>query len=451
MPAKYAIPSPTRWLWEPGAQLRAMARMFAFRTILTVALLCAGMLSSVPAAGLSRDAAIEKALSSNLELKVAAIEIERAKSRLRWAGRLSNPEIELSHSNDLIGQNDNEGELELAFSQRFPVTSRLDDEKEVLRRDVELAEIEFRIRQRQLAFEVDKAWLELRAAQKSEIATAGLITVNQEVSKFLAGRAEVGEASSLDVVQASLNGKLLEQELGISKAATAAATARLKQLMGAEQKATISIASARTFPKQAPASSLKLETVFQNRPDYRLLLASKDLGDAQLALAMSQRWDDLAVKVFLQHERAVDEPGGLERNSFVGVGVSIPLPLRNKNEQAIEAAELDIEKARRARAAKMFAIHSELRRALEARTAAYKLAKGARGEALPLARKNVEEFKQAQQNGQASLLQVQQAQAQLLQLENAALELQKNYDLIDAEVRFIAGTYPIPEPPSTSK
>ena len=72
---------------------------------------------------------------------------------------------------------------------------------------------------------------------------------------------------------------------------------------------------------------------------------------------------------------------------------------------------------------------------------------------VPLAEKNLEEFKVAQQNGQASLLQVQQAQSQLLQLENAALELQQNYDLLDAEVRFLAGAYPIPAspPPAASK
>ena len=95
--------------------------------------------------GLSRDKAIGSALRNNLELKVAALEIDRAKSRLRWSGRLDNPEIELSTSTDAIGLNEDEGELELAFSQRFPVTSRLRDEKVVRQRDVELAEIEFRI------------------------------------------------------------------------------------------------------------------------------------------------------------------------------------------------------------------------------------------------------------------------------------------------------------------
>jgi outer membrane protein TolC len=68
-----------------------------------------------------------------------------------------------------------------------------------------------------------------------------------------------------------------------------------------------------------------------------------------------------------------------------------------------------------------------------------------------MAKKNFENFRAAQQNGQASLLQVQQAQAQLLQLETSTLALRNSYLLLDAEVRFIAGTYPIPNRISVSK
>ncbi|MGI9242468.1 MAG: TolC family protein [Verrucomicrobiales bacterium] len=401
-------------------------------------------LTSTTAADLTNDGAIEVALANNLELRVAALEIDRANSRLRWSGRLSNPELGLSGASDFIGENEDEGGFEIAFSQRFPVTSRLKDEKEVRKRDVELAEIEFQIRQRQLAFEVDKAWIQFRASRRAAQASSRLLEVNDGIREFLDGRVEAGEASSLDVVQASLNGELLKQQLGIAKASVVDAGGRMKQLIGMEPDRAIGIVEGAAFSGSPPPANLDMGEVLRNRPDYSLILRSEDLGDAQLKLAMAQRWDDIAVKVFLEHDSSVDEPEGIDRNTFAGVGISIPLPLRNKNQQAIEEAEIDIERARRARDAMIFSIHSELRRVLAARSAAYRLASSARGESLPLAKKNLEEFEIAQQNGQASLLQVQQAQSQLLQLENAALELQKNYDLLDAEVRFLAGTYPIP-------
>ena len=247
-------------------------------------------------------------------------------------------------------------------------------------------------------------------------------------------------------VQAALNGKLLEQQIGIATASVDATAARLKQLIGAKPESPITVADGTSLPNSAPATSVDLNTALTNRPDYTALAASSDVSTAQLSLAMAQRWDDIAVKVFLQSDNAVDQPDGLERNTLAGVGISIPLPIRNKNEAAIEDAQLDIEKAKRARTAKAFAIDSEIRAALKARRSAYDLAISAKTEALPLAQKNLTEFQKAQQNGQASLLQVQQAQSQLLQLETAELELTKNYELLDAEVRYISGTYPISQP-----
>ena len=93
------------------------------------------LLQSLPVRGapLTRDAAILEAVTKNPELGVAMIEIARAKSRLRWAGKLDNPELELSGSTDQLGANEGESTAEIALSQRFPITSRLRDEKNVRR------------------------------------------------------------------------------------------------------------------------------------------------------------------------------------------------------------------------------------------------------------------------------------------------------------------------------
>ena len=404
----------------------------------------AGVLASASAESFTRDGAIATAVKNNHELAVASLAIDRAQSRLRWAGRLSNPEIEISASTDQFGPDDDEGGFEIAFAQRFPVTARLKNEKIVRRQDVELASIEFQSRQRQLAFEVDKAWIALYDAQRAKELQTRLLDLNDEISSFMSERAPLGEVSSLDAAQASLNGKLLEQQVGIADAAILSVRSRLTALIGLAPSDPASIEGSLSLPASQPAASLDIQSVLANRPDYSYLLASGELGLAQLALARSQRWDDVSVRLFGQRENDIDEPDGLERNNFVGIGFSIPLPLFNKNEAAIEDAQIDIEKARRQQVAKAFKIESELAAALRARRAAYQLVAAAGGEALPLAQENLEQFKAAQQSGQATLLQVQQAQQQLLQIETSTLDLRKNYHDLDAEVRFIAGDYPIP-------
>lgn len=431
--------------------MQPLNQALALCIVLSAALLVRATGEDAPTTALTREGAIRRAVVDNPELAVAVMEIARAKSRLRWAGRLENPELELSSSTDQLGLNEDERTFEIAFSQRFPVTSRLKDEKVVRKHDVDLAEIEFQVRQRQLAYEVDKAWIELKAVQRTEVRQKDLLQLNREISTFLEARAKVGEASPLDATQAALNGKLLEQELGVTQTGVAEAMSTLGQLIGLPPGTAIVPSGEVSLPKSAPPVNWDLQASLANRPDYKALVTSGDLGRAQLALAMSQRWDDIALKVFAERERVNDEPGGLERNSLVGIGISIPLPLRNRNEQAIEEAKIDIEKVQRARGAKAFEIHSELRKALQARLSAYELLQSALNEALPLAKKNFDDFRSAQQDGLASPLQVQQAQAQLLQLETSALALRKNYEMLDAEVRFIGGTYPIPKPVTTTK
>ena len=44
------------------------------------------------------------------------------------------------------------------------------------------------------------------------------------------------------------------------------------------------------------------------------------------------------MEVFFEEERGVDEPSGLGRDRFFGIGVSIPLPLHDKNRGEIEAS-----------------------------------------------------------------------------------------------------------------
>ena len=42
----------------------------------------------------------------------------------------------------------------------------------------------------------------------------------------------------------------------------------------------------------------------------------------------------------------MDEPIGVETNTFAGLGLSIPLPIQKKNEGGIEQAEVNEEAAR---------------------------------------------------------------------------------------------------------
>ncbi|MEQ1840169.1 MAG: TolC family protein, partial [Verrucomicrobiales bacterium] len=175
-----------------------------FTILLTLAtLLLAGLpvIRAEDAVSLARDKAISLAFANHRELKIAALEIKRASSRVQWSGRLENPELELSASDDGVGLDEGEGNYEIAFSQRFPLTAKLKKETSLRRYQVILAEAEIAERRREIAGEVDRAVVELLATREKILLGREGITLNKEIVTFLEKKAKLGEASKLDVIQ----------------------------------------------------------------------------------------------------------------------------------------------------------------------------------------------------------------------------------------------------------
>jgi len=395
--------------------------------------------------------AIAIALENNPELKVAELEIARANSRARWSGRLNNPELEVTAADDAIGLGDEERTLEVAFSQSFPLTSRLRDEKSVRRAQVLLAEAEIAERRRQLAYEVDQASTMLMVSRAKLSVSQKLVQLNTEIVDFMRPLVEKGEASPLDVTQVELTNRSLQQNIGSLKNAERQQALHLAKLLGIEPEIEVRIKRGLQLPLTQPTPpKLSNAELFRRRPDHLLTLARHDVAEAEALLADAGRWEDISLKVFVEREQAVDSPDGLEANTFTGIGVSIPLPIRQRNEDAIEQARIDIEAAEKSRTAREFNIRTEYEAALHAARDAHALAAQASGEVIELAEKNLAEFRTVYEQGQASLLQVQRAQEQLLELHNASLGFVEDYHLSEARLRFVTGNYPGIERPRTS-
>lgn len=387
---------------------------------------------------LTPGAAVEKALSSNPHLLAAELEVKRAKVQLFWEGRLDNPELELAAASDALAKTDGESLFEVAFIQNFPLSSRLRDAVELRRVGVALAEAEVRERKRGLAREVRGACAELAAVAGKVALYEKLVALNAEIETFLQSAAERGEASPLDVTGTKLAGRVLQREAKAAAAEANSHGSKLRGLLGLGADQELEIAGGAALPDAAPAATMSRDAVLAKRPDYQAALIRGDVARAELALAKAESLEDLALKIFAERERSVDDPGGLGSNTLIGVGVTIPLPLRKKNEPAIESAQIGIDQAKLTAEGVALQIENELAGALTARMTAYAAAREAAGEILDLADQNLKDFRDAYVEGQAEFVQVQRAQEQKLELEKAALELAREYHLADAAVKHAA-------------
>jgi len=390
---------------------------------------------------LSRNKAISLAFANNRDLKIATLEIERAKTRVRWSGRLENPELELNASDDGVGLDEGESNYNVAFSQRFPLTSKLKKEKGLRHYQVILAEAEIAERRRELAGEVDRALVELLGTrEKMRIGREGL-ALNKEIVTFLEEQAKRAEVSKLDVMQANLNGRTLDQVLKLLATQEGQQRMDLNHLIGLEATSEMGLEGVLDLPGTQPSSEADLAAILGRRPDHVLALAKTDEARAAIALEEAKRWEDIAVKVFVEGEDAVDAPNGLERNTFAGIGISIPLPLRQRNQDGIAQAKIDAEAATKGVEAAQFHVRAECEAAYRRRLDSWELASEARGELLSLAEENLAEFRTAYEKGEATLTQVQKAQEQVLDLQASAVAFLTDYHLAEARVRYVTGSY----------
>jgi cobalt-zinc-cadmium efflux system outer membrane protein len=415
---------------------------FGLFGVLVLACLCFPPKAGAESRSLSRDGAIQSAFSNNREISIAALEIKRALSKLKWSGRLDNPELEIEATSDEPGNDEDEGSFTVGFTQNFPLTAKLKHERNLRHYQVILAEAEIAERRRELSGKVDAAIVELMTTRAKIEVSNQLVALNKKMVDFLKTQVEQGVVSSLDVMQATLSGRTLEQQSKLLVAEAKQNRLALNKIIGLDPETDLVINSSFSLPGSKPGIDVALQTVLQQRPDYVLSLAKIDETQAAITLEEAKRWEDVSLKLFVEQDDAVDEPEGFDGNTFAGVGISIPLPLRNRNQEGIEQARINHEAASKSVDAARFEIRAECEEAFHQRTDAWRLAREASGEILGLAEKNLEEFRKAYQQGQASLIQVQRAQEQVLELKTGSLELVAEYHRANAAVRLATGSYP---------
>ncbi|MDA1043634.1 MAG: TolC family protein [Verrucomicrobia bacterium] len=399
---------------------------------------------------LDTDKAIQLAFQNNHAIRIAAQEEAQAELRLKWAGRLANPELGLDYQDDALGQDENEGSFGLAITQELPLSSRRGDEKRLSLAQLDLTRAELADQRRQLAHAVDKAMIQLALVRGAIAFERELEALNTEIVDFLSLQVERGEASALELTQTILTGRILAQQVQTQEAEARRQTIQLKQLLGLDSQTEIILDNFLTLPKQAPAPAPAIEALLSNRPDYLVAQARMAQAEGALELEKSKRWEDVSFRIFMERERAIDTPGGLERNTLAGMGITIPLPIVQRNQDGIAAAMLTRETASLSIQALQFRIRNEYDQARQSCTDTYEVAKTLSKELLTLADRNFADLRRAYENGQASLFQVQQAQEQVLELKSSTLAAIAAYHTAESVLRFATGNTPRPTLAPTS-
>ncbi len=392
---------------------------------------------STSSLALSKERAVQHALDHNKYLLAARHTVDQAKARRDLAGKWADPELSIDYSNDWLFNNEGESSFGIAFEQRFPIAKRIGLQKEIADIEIQLANAEIRNFERRLVRDVELAINDLEHIDAQLELRRSLVKLNTEFARFVESRIETAEASELDANQVKIELYVIEQEIQRLENERDARISDLRTLLNLEPTRELQLAEKLVHLNGSPDLAEANETFLNSHPEYRIKTLLLEIANKETQLTLRRRWDDITVGVGFENERSVDEPAGIGTDRFLGLSVSIPLPLRKRYEPAT-----------RERVAKQSQLKSELEAtSLELRNAAaaqkakalklYEQAQLYETNMTHLVEQNLEQMNSAYGAGLVDLNELFRAQEQRLKIQSAHLTMAHDYQQALVEWRAV--------------
>jgi outer membrane protein, heavy metal efflux system len=367
----------------------------------------------------------DRVRNQNPDLAAARLRIAEALGRAKQSGRLENPNLETSFEHNSRFR---EGRAEIGISQKFPVTNRLSLEKNLSLTELQAAEAEVREVERQLVSQARHALIDVLALRQRRELLNEQSTLTTQLAESITQAAEKGEGSLLDAGQARVEAIRATTEVRQLNAREALAVGTLKPLLGMRADEGLVVSGS------LPNAEIPVQTGFKNRPDYEIAKLESAAAAQQVTLEQAARYQDPEAGIFAAAERSEDAPEGYDNEAIIGLRFSIPLPLWNRNEGAIEEAQAREKRKRLETRALGRAIENEAEAARNEMAEWQKLTAEISTTLLPLAAQQAEQTEAAWHNGQADFQTVLRAREQRLQLAITRLDALRDFH--HARVRY---------------
>ncbi len=281
------------------------------------------------------DALVAEALERNPELKFYEAEITAAKAGRKTAGLFANPEL-----SGAVGQKTVRGgglgaegvAWSVSVVQPFEWPGRIGLQKAIANHDVELAALGYERFKLALAGRVRTLAYGLFTAQEKSSAATEVAERFKALREVLVQRDPAGLTPLLEtrVIEAiELNAQRKASEATLS---TQAALLELNQLRGVAPDTRLSIGHASLGFRPPEDRNTLVALARTNNFELRVRAVELAQQGFRVDLARNERYPTISVGPSISEERAGD------RERIIGVGISLPLPLWNRNKGNIEAA-----------------------------------------------------------------------------------------------------------------
>jgi cobalt-zinc-cadmium efflux system outer membrane protein len=323
-----------------------------------------------PVQGSSANDLVTRALASNGELAAARLEIERGRARLRQARLRPNPTIDFEHTTGKLNDPNGEREISVGVALPLEVGGKRRRRIELANAELEAVEAEVAERERRLAADVRVLYLEALVALRELDTTEGLNNLDLQTTRIVQARVNEGETAPLELNLLRVEVERLRSRRALVEGRLQATLLRLKVLTGVSPAEPLRLSEdIATFKLPEPPASLEaaIEIALRTRPDLQLARLTEEVAQAGFRLARAQSAPDVTVFTKYSAGRSVfdDTPVGVlvDRDNLLTLGVSIGIPIFNRNQGAKAEMQVAISQAQRRREFVESVVRSEVQSA----------------------------------------------------------------------------------------
>jgi cobalt-zinc-cadmium efflux system outer membrane protein len=323
---------------------------------------------SPPAPGpVTVDQMVERAVADNLELRAMRAEVDAARGRLLQAGLRPNPMLDLGGQANVSGPDNN---VNIGLSIPLDLNGRKAGRVGVAEREIEMKQAQVSDRERRLSAEVRLKAGDLLAARRNLEFTEELLSTNQKGLGLVRDRVQQGAAPTLEENLVLVEVNRLEASLSMLKSRVEILGLQLRLLAGMPPDEPLSLQGELAPRPLALDRTQALAQALAGRPDLVIARAEAAMAQAKIRREEAEgRWDARFNLGYQRQEfgfalNGLTDRGGTrpiqDTFNYVGGGVTITLPVRNKNQGNVAAATAEAQGAERKREAAELIVRQEV-------------------------------------------------------------------------------------------
>mgnify|MGYP001546962152 CR=1 FL=1 len=286
---------------------------------------------------LTLEAAVQRALTNNPEIRVLQADIASARGAVNAAKTWENPQLSIAPGYKAVREADTQFHGDFGLDQKFEWPGKRALRRALAQKDVELRRLALDGFRSQLAIQVRRAYDALQTAHQVVALREQQLAMAKAFADAARKKVDAGFAPDFEATKAEVEIVTSQKSLRDSRAQYDAVRVQLNTLMGASPNQSLRLASQSLENPKFPGRTSMLELALAKNTAIQVQEAEAERAGLNVDSVRKSRWPDITAGPSLEYTR--DE-------QIVGLGVSLPLPLWNRKQGEIATANAELEKMR---------------------------------------------------------------------------------------------------------